>query len=56
MHVNAPPPAHCAVWGVFAQPLVYSDELPFPQQWEVLYSLMMAREYIGTVYCDQGGS
>lgn len=45
-------PASCAVWGPFSD-YVAMAELPFPEQWDVLYSLSLTRDTLDLdlVYC-----
>jgi hypothetical protein len=44
-------PADCAVWSPFHVRGVASEDLPFPEQWDVLYSLSLARDALGLVVC-----
>ena len=44
-------PSTCAVWGPFSAD-VYSTDLPYPEQWDVLYSLSLARDVVLAVVCS----
>jgi hypothetical protein len=51
-------PEDCSRWAPFsgAGPTpfqVYSSEVPFPEHWELLYSLTLAADVVGYVTCDQ---
>lgn len=51
-------PEDCAVWAPFgpSPPTPYqalSSEIPFPEHWPLLYSLSLAADVLGEVYCDQ---
>lgn len=44
----------CAVWGLFSGGHdVTPSELPYPQQWDVIWSLTLVGEYVGRVTCGQ---
>lgn len=46
-------PRDCAVWGAFAVPRVSSADVPFPEQWDVIWSLTLAADVLGIVTCNQ---
>jgi hypothetical protein len=53
-------PEDCAVWAPFsrAPPTPYellATEVPFPEHWELAYSLTLAADVLGSVHCDQRG-
>lgn len=53
-------PEDCAVWAPFsrAPPTPYellATEVPFPEHWELAYSLTLAADVLGSVNCDQRG-
>ena len=44
-------PATCAVWGPFSHAPVRAADVPFPGQWDILYSLSLVRDTLGFVAC-----
>ncbi len=50
----ARPPRDCAVWGPLADGLASGSELPFPEQWDVMWSLTLVASYSYPVDCDPG--
>ncbi len=46
-------PTSCAVWDAFNAGVVYSTTHPFPEQWDVLYSLTLAKPVLGRVFCEE---
>lgn len=46
-------PPDCSVWGAFAAPRVSSSDVPFPEQWDVIWSLTLAADVLGSVTCNQ---
>lgn len=45
----------CAVWGVLGSPdrRATTAELPYPEQWDVLWSLTLVSDIVGPVTCGQ---
>ncbi len=46
-------PSECAVWGPFHRGYVYATELPYPEQWDILFSLSLAVVPLGETFCER---